>query len=92
MDCYKLLFLKGSARGFLQDAALARNNYCKNIQCNCNLTPNKSSYLYYALLPLHPVPACCGFNNRAYWRIYIELPPHPLLLDTGSDPCHIGHQ
>ena len=62
------------------------------MHCICNLTLPKTSYLYYALLPLHPVSAGCGFYNRAYRRIYFKLYPYALFLDTGRDPRHIGNQ
>jgi hypothetical protein len=59
---------------------------------NCNLVLQLHSNPYYALLPLHPVSAGRGFNNRAYRRIYIELYPYALPMDTWRDPCHIGYQ
>ena len=59
---------------------------------NCNLVLQPHSNQYYALLPLHPVSAGCGFNNRAYRRIYFKLYPYTLLLDTRGDPCYTGYQ
>ncbi|MDB5025579.1 MAG: hypothetical protein JWP78_3334 [Mucilaginibacter sp.] len=59
---------------------------------NCNLVIQPRSNHYYALLPLHPVSAGCGFNNRAHRRIYFKLHPYPLSMDTGCDPRHTGYQ